>query len=535
MAERRRLLRTFRFIYIPLLLEIALLLPAAFGAAKPDPAKQVPAGELRFFIAQMGTEGIDPALTSLTSKLYFTPFYDYLIGVDPDGSLSTKTGVAKSWSLSQDSTTLTIQLRSGIKFHNGDELTSADVKFSLEQFTSPRCVSTNANYLRKVIKDIKTPDPLTVVINYKERSAILPNYLSRQVGFEGVVLPKKYIDKNGLNYFGTHPVGSGPYKFVEYRAGAHIKYEAIDYPHWLVGVPKFKYLTFQIVKEESTRIAALKTGAADIIVISQENIKEVPGFKVYEKTGSMMVGLHVNNQWDTTTYLSNEKFREALALAINREEIKKFIFGGTGVISGSGVCYGSWALGYKPVPLYPYDPVRAKQLVEEAFPGKKPLINIHSYEMGGVPELATLGEAIAGYWQKIGVESKIIPTEYSTYRNEMSKKEPNLRNSVGVMTVPNRLLWDAAFKQLYGVGGLLDLTRDPESNALIDALIQEYNPDMLAKRQFDVAMYLRNHHRQIPLLESGNVLAANPEKVPKWANISIPCVQDFFLEELYTR
>lgn len=159
MGERRRLLRKFGFICITLLLEVALLLPAAFAAPAPGAAPQVPTGELRFFIAQMGTEALDPALASLTSKLYFTPFYDYLIGVKPDGRLSTETGVARGWKLSPDSMTLTIYLRSGIRFHNGDDLTSADVKFSLEQFTSDRCVSTNANYLRSVIKDIKTPDP----------------------------------------------------------------------------------------------------------------------------------------------------------------------------------------------------------------------------------------------------------------------------------------------------------------------------------------------------------------------------------------
>lgn len=254
-------------------------------------APLVPTGELRMAIEQLGTEAADPVLSSMSAKLMFTPFYDFLIGVDKDGNLSTKTGVAKSWKLSPDSMTLTAQLRSGIKFHNGDELTSADVKFSLEQFTSDRCVGTNADYLRRVIKNVEAPDPWTVVIHYKEPSAVLANYLSRQQGQEGLVLPKKYIEQKGLKYFNSHPVGSGPYKFIEQVVGSHIKYEAIDYPHWLVGVPKFKYLTLYIIKEESTSIAMLKTGAVDIIVISRDKINQAPGFKIYEKEGAAIVGL----------------------------------------------------------------------------------------------------------------------------------------------------------------------------------------------------------------------------------------------------
>jgi ABC-type transport system substrate-binding protein len=135
-----------------------------------------------------------------------------------------------------------------------------------------------------------------------------------------------------------------------------------------------------------------------------------------------VVGLYIFNQWDTTTYLSNEKFREALALAVNRGEIRDFIFDGKGEIIGSGPAYGTWATGYKPVPLVPYNPERAKQLVKEAFPNEEPFINIYVWQTGGVPETFTIGEALAGYFEKIGVKSKIIPTEYSTVRKEMSRR-----------------------------------------------------------------------------------------------------------------
>jgi len=303
----------------------------------------------------------------------------------------------------------------------------------------------------------------------------------------------------------------------------------------LVGVPKFKYLTIYIIKEESTRIAMLKTGAADIIVISRDKAKELPGFKLYEKKGSAIVGLYVNNQWDKTTYLSNEKFREALALSINGEEIRDYIFGGRGVLSGSGTAYGSWAVGYKPVPLVPYDPDKARRLVKEAFPGVAPELNIYVWKAGGVPETFTLAEAIAGYFKKIGVNSKIIPTEYSSYRKELSKKEPNLRNSVGVMRLPNRSLWDGAYSLLFHSKGRLSMAHDPKLDAIIDDLVSEHDPDKVGKKQYDVALYMREHYVQIPILEVANLLAANPAKVPTWPNVSLPFAQDFYLDDIYTR
>jgi peptide/nickel transport system substrate-binding protein len=241
----------------------------------------------------LGSETIDPVLNNNEAKPICTPLYDNLIGVGPDGKLSKNTGVARDWKLAPDSMSLTINLRPGIRFHTGDELTSADVKFTLEQFTSSRCISSEVGTLRKIIKSIETPDPLTVVVNYKIPNAVLPNFLSRQMGIEGSVLPKKYFEAHGAQYFNTHPVGSGPYKFVEQKVGSHIKYEAVNSPHWLVGVPKYQYLTFYLVIEESTRIAMLKTGEADIAEVSRDRIREVAELTPFEKKGFSVLGINL--------------------------------------------------------------------------------------------------------------------------------------------------------------------------------------------------------------------------------------------------
>lgn len=499
-------------------------------------APPVPTGEIRLAVAALGNETMDPVVTSNSGKPLMTPFYDYLIGVGSDGKLSRDTGVARDWKLSSDSMTLTIYVRPGIKFHNGDDLTAADVKFSLEQFISERCVSSQVNQMRKIIKDVETPDPMTVVIHYKKPSAVLPNFLSRQMGVEGSVLPKRYFEAHGPGYFNSHPVGSGPFRFVEHKTGSHIKYEAVNSPHWLVGVPKVKYMTYYLVKEESTRIAMLKTGEVDIAEISRDRIKEVPKHIPYEKKGNGVVALYVNNTWDTNTYLSNAKFREALSISINREEIRDYILGGKAQITGSGLVYGSYALDYRPLPLHPYDPERAKQLVKEAFPGKVPELTMYVFPRPGVPELPRIGEAITGYWEKMGVKSKIIPTDYPTYRKLLAKKDsPELANSVAAMMFGNRLLWDAAFNIVYHSDGLLSCVKEPKVDRMIEALIAEKDPNKIGPRSYELAVYLNKQFYQIPLLEVGGIYAADSQKVPAWSHLSVPLGYDLYMDDLYVR
>jgi ABC-type transport system substrate-binding protein len=329
-------------------------------------------------------------------------------------------------------------------------------------------------------------------------------------------------------------VGSGPYKFRAQQVGTFLKYEAADWPHWYAGVPKYKYFTFYRVNEESTRIAMLKTGEADVIQISRDKAKEVPGFALYNKAGSAVLGLYINNTWDPETCLSNEKFREALSISINREEIRDYIFDGRAEIIGTGTIYGSYALGYEPVPLEPYDPERARQLVQEAFPGDTPKLNVYVFPL--MPEMKRVAEALAGYWKKIGVESKIIPIEYSTYRKQLAEKDsPTLANSVGVMRLGNRLLWDGAANILQHSEGLLSMSHDPHLDKLIEALRTEADPNLIGKRQRDMALYLQEKHYQIGIVEVGDLYAANPDKVPEWPHISAPLAYELYLDDLYIR
>src|SRR5881296_225365 len=257
---------TTRIIVTSLLLLIAVASPA-WAQAK---------SELTVALSSFSAETLDPALQGHNVKYYLSLMFDYLVGVTPDGQPSQAGGLASKWESSADHRRWTFHLRKGVKFHDGSDMTSEDVKFSLQRAMSKRSTTGYAGPLRTLIADIETPAPDRVVIVTKEPTLIIPTYLSRTLSTEGMVLPKKYIEANGDDAFARKPVGSGPFRFVEQVTGSHIKLAAVD-NHWRIGTPRFKTVTFKLVPEEATRIAILRRGEADVADVSRERVKELEG------------------------------------------------------------------------------------------------------------------------------------------------------------------------------------------------------------------------------------------------------------------
>src|SRR3989454_3612945 len=377
--------------------------PATAGWAQAKP-------ELSVALSSFSTEVLDPVLGGHIVKYYLSPMFDYLVGTTPEGQPSRDGGMATRWENSADHKRWTFHLRKGVKFHNGEEMTSEDMKFSLQRAMGKRSTTGYAGPLRTLIQDIETPAPDRVVIVTKDPTLIIPTYLSRSLSTEGMVLPRKYIEASGDDVFARRPVGSGPYRFVEQVTGSHIKLTAVD-NHWRIGTPRYKNVTFKLVPEETTRIALLRRGEVDVADVSRERVKELEreNFPVHMRKEEAIIHMWwILGPEGRTPPTRDKRVREALNLAIDRTEVAQSIFGG--YAEPAAIPMGlSWSFkegGFKVTPdmAYAHDPPRAKKLLADTGLGAGFTLDVYAFRLPGFAEGKSFAEAVAGYWEKIGVK-----------------------------------------------------------------------------------------------------------------------------------
>ena len=398
------------------------------AAAKPEAkpfakSEAKPEGTLTAALPTLAEEGFLPDRCSATSAPLWEPVYDFLIYSDSKTQKPIP-GIAERWEYSKDYKTLTFHLRKGVQFHDGwGEVTAEDVKFSIELNTRPTSKNIVGSEIKKIIKTIETPDRYTVVLRLNEPDPVLWLSFCTADNISIPVLCKKYIESVGEDKANEKPVGSGPYKLVEQKAGDYVKFEALD-KHWLL-VPEFKYLVLRIVPEDSTRIAMLKTGQIDIAHnITMDAVPEIEkaGNRVVVARNAEIVFLPFGGMLlpEDKRYVEGYsrkdpwkdiRVREAMNIAIDRKSIVKTVYGDTATVAPIWIPLSGW----QKLPPIPYDPNRAKKLLVEAgFPkGFSFKIVTHNKR----PELSLLAEAVAGYWKAIGLNAEIVPGDYTKWRD----------------------------------------------------------------------------------------------------------------------
>src|SRR3989475_1753721 len=168
--------------------------------------------------------------------------------------------LAESWSESADGLVYEFKLRRGLKFHNGDPLTTEDVKFSFERYKGA-----GAKELQSRVRQVEIVDPLTVRFHLTEPWPDFMTFYGTTATAAGIVVPKKYVTQVGDEGFRKHPIGAGPYKFVSHRPGVEVVLEAN--PGYWRRVPSVKRFVMKSVPEGTTRGAMLKKGEADMVFL----------------------------------------------------------------------------------------------------------------------------------------------------------------------------------------------------------------------------------------------------------------------------
>ncbi len=493
---------------------LAMFLATGYPPALAAP----PAGEVKTVGAVFGNQIPIPYLEMSHANDWMQLLYDPLVGCTPEGKFSPNLGVANKWEMSRDGLTWTFYLRKGVKFHDGVEVTAKDVKFSIEQVMRPDAKLGEAPFLRAAIKNIEVKDPYTVVIQCNKPDIFLDNYFSNIDSTAGMIVPKDYFEKVGKDEFTKHPVGSGPYKFHSQQVGSFVKLEATD-KHWRDGVPKYKYMTYIVIPEELARLAMLRTGEADIARISRDAVKDAvnSGLNVITKENGAAVVFHANMQW-TSPAFSDIRFRKALNLAVDRDAIIKQIFSGLAnplaAYPGGTIAAVGGDLKLKP---YPYDPQEARRLIKEGgWEGFE--FSLISYPRPGCPEFPLVVEAMAGYWQKIGLKPNIKMTEYAVWREAWAKrKTQGTVHGYEDATVPtaNMLFQKFVEKWYYPHKSGRSAVNIPELNAKFEKIDKSMDTAEISKLMSEIYRFAYDNYLMVTICEIPEKLATT-QRIPKW-------------------
>lgn len=330
-----------------------------------------------------------------------------------DKNMRPAPGLAVSWE-SLNPTTWRLRLRRGVKFHNGEPFDAAAAKYSIERATQSR--STVRTYLQD-IKEVRIVDDFTVdLITTPNNPLIIPNLCCMYV------LPPKYHQQVG-EAFGQQPVGTGPFRFVEWRKGDRV-IMATNRGYW-GGAPKFDRLEVRFVPEATTRVAMLLKGEADLIVDVPPELAQAvasgANTKLLRFTGARRMHVMYDGRPGSSPPLDNLKVRQALVFAINREAIIKNVLLGTAKLYGG---YGrKWSPGADQSLAPPrYNPEQAKKLLAEAgFPnGFETTLTGPS---AGYPKGKEILEAIAEQLGQVGIRARIVVMEFGDYASRLITRQ----------------------------------------------------------------------------------------------------------------
>ncbi|WP_311775154.1 ABC transporter substrate-binding protein [Alkalihalobacillus sp. TS-13] len=339
--------------------------------------------------------------------------FNYLVKRGDNGDF--KSDLAESWE-NVDDHTWKFKLKEGVKFHNGEDLTAEDVKFTLERVANDNKLLEYANY--KQIKEVKVLNDHEFEIITHEPEPALLNRLSR---LGSGVLPSQYIEEEGWDQFLKEPAGTGPYKFVEWKKDDRVVLEAN--PDYFGEEPKWEELVFRAIPEDSTRVSELLTGGIDIAAnvppSDWNRIKENEGTDIAKSPTQRVMMLVLRHTEGHPT--SDPKVREAIDLAIDKQAILDSLMEGAGTVTRTRVTPGNTGANEDLYQKTLYDPEKAKELLKEA-----------GYEDGLELELSAPNgrymkdkesvELMQAMLKEVGIDVKLNFLEWSSFAEKYSSK-----------------------------------------------------------------------------------------------------------------
>src|SRR5580698_9939170 len=321
--------------------------------------------------------------------------------LDQDPQLKLIAHLIKNWSMA-------LELRDDVTFHNGDKMTTEDFRYTFLERNKSGIKLDIANSMRKV-QDIVIESPTKATMKFDSPAPTMPNWMAFLGSY---MVPKKYIESQGLDNFLKNPVGTGPYKLAEYELNSRIVLERND-AYW---GPKANIarITIQIIKDPSARVAAIQSGQADFTL--NVPVREVDRF---QKTAGLAAEIDpitrvILLQARADLAFADKNVRLAAHHAIDKAALSKAFYGGAAVPLSVMATPGT--PGFLDDFSFKYDPALAKALLAKSnFSTANPVKIGLATTSGQFPSDYDIARAIVQMWKQVGIEADLQTIEYAKY------------------------------------------------------------------------------------------------------------------------
>ncbi len=350
---------------------VTLVTLALALAASALPSNSQPAGDTIVWADDRESLILDPRVTqSRHEAQIIMQVFDTLIFRDFDGKFYP--ALAEKWEMSKDGKSITFSLRRDVKFHDGTDFTAEAVKFTFDTIQDPKLGSQGAIDFLGPYDSTELLDRYTVRVNWKQPFAAAVTNLSNP-WLLGIVSPTA-VQRLGNAAFARAPVGTGPFKFVEFVPRVRVVLERNDQYRWAPkafrhqGPPRVRRLVFLHIPDASTRVATLEKGESDVVdAVPPIDVRRFRGTRDFDVVVGDVSGIPFSYLLNTSLRpLDDVRVRQAIMYALDRAKVTEQTFFGVAKPAYGPITPttpGYWSGVEK---MYPYDPAKARELLDAA-------------------------------------------------------------------------------------------------------------------------------------------------------------------------
>jgi peptide/nickel transport system substrate-binding protein len=432
---------------------------------------------------------LDPHMSGAANDIAVSfNLFDTLVSRHVDNKLYPS--LATEWKL-VNPTTWQFTLRPNVKFHDGDPLTAADVKFSIERTYDPKAKTYVASVFNTVER-VEAPSALSVQFVTKKPDPLLP---ARLAYYGGQIIPRSYFERVGPDEFNAKPVGSGPVRFVSWVKDDRLVLEAN--PVYWGGKPDAERFVFRPMPETAGRLAALLRGEVDLITrLPPDHVDSVARHPTTRVEEALYAGLYVLVVDSRRPPLDNPRVKQALSLALDREAIVKELWRGQAIVANGPIAKGDNHYDESLPPLK-HDPALARQRLKEAgYKNEEIFLEVNE---GYLANAKPMSEAAVAMWRDVGLNVKLEVVEFSVMMQKLREKSlKGLRWGDPSSTVrdPDGMMW-----RLLGPGGAQETWTNPRFVELGNAARVSLDEKARGQAYREMTAILLEHLPWIPVLQ----------------------------------